>query len=177
MGASKRKSPEDGENEQLLENAPQLPPQEVVLLGGISTTVRRLQALRKPFKVRRMRGTGTMRDSLNAHPPPAAAPRAGAFPPPSTTPSCAHCALPQPPMASRPEANGRGVQVGIKFAKLAMLGPCGVLQQVRSRWKQGKAAAGQAYAHMDLLTLGRLCNALSQHVVRPPRAGHHPGQD
>ncbi|KAL4421506.1 hypothetical protein ABPG75_010797 [Micractinium tetrahymenae] len=90
MGASKRKSPEAEENEQLLENAPQGPPQEVVLLGGVSTTARRLHALRKPFK---------------------------------------------PPMASRPEANGRGVQVGIKFSKLAMLGPGGVLQQVTTQVK------------------------------------------
>ncbi|PSC67575.1 hypothetical protein C2E20_8771 [Micractinium conductrix] len=36
----------------------------------------------------------------------------------------------KPPMASRPEANGRGVQVGLKFSNLAQLGPGGLLQQV-----------------------------------------------
>ena len=38
-------------------------------------------------------------------------------------------ASPQPPLASRPDANGRGLQVGINYSRLAQLGPGGALQQ------------------------------------------------
>lgn len=113
-----------------MENAPEAALQDVVLCGGISTTARRLQALRKPFKVRGRRGRAggldrrSRRRSLpSSEQAPSRLPRPPAFRP--------LCPL-QPPMASRPEANGRGVQVGIKFSKLAMLGPGGVLQQVHN---------------------------------------------
>lgn len=70
MGASKRKLLEGQENEQLLENAPQATLEEVVAFGGVSTTARRLQALRKPFKVLSGALRGRMGQILAA--PPAA---------------------------------------------------------------------------------------------------------
>ena len=51
---------------------------------------------------------------------------------PSTHQRCNTCSLlpsapAQPPLASRPEANGAGVQIGVKFSRLALLGPGGLL--------------------------------------------------
>ena len=54
-------------------------------------------------------------------------------------------------MASRPDANGRGVQVGLQFSRLALLGPGGLLQQalttaVKIGRRLGEGCAGEADA-------------------------------
>ena len=54
-------------------------------------------------------------------------------------------------MASRPEANGRRVQVGLQFSRLALLGPGGQLQQaltkaVRIGRRLGEGCADEAAA-------------------------------
>ena len=132
MPVPKRKAPEAEENEQL-ENvaAPAVAGGMgfLVLCGGGSCTAAGYKAVRKPFKARRG-GAREGKCSRRCARPPLSLTAARRKHPRAPAPPAAPAAVPQPPMASRPEANGRGVQVGLKFSNLAQLGPGGLLQQV-----------------------------------------------
>ena len=125
----KRKQPQDEEeeNEQLAGNAVAAGG-GMVMVGGVSVRAASLHAVRKPFKV-----GGAAAGAPGARPErcvlTAACLSAASHRCISPPPSRSRRAAPQPPMASRPEANGRGVRMGLSFSRLAMLGPGGLLQQ------------------------------------------------
>ncbi|KAL4855183.1 Protein CHROMATIN REMODELING 25 [Chlorella vulgaris] len=79
----------------------------------------------------------------------------------------------KPPMASRPEANGRSVQVGLSFSRLALLGPGGLLQaavtktvSIGRRLGEGLADDGDAPdAYVKVLVDKFIASKLRPHQV------------
>ena len=139
----KRKQPGESEeeggeqNEGLRGNAPAAAGAAsdggVVLLGGISCTAAGYRAVRKPFKVRCMPAASSPEGCVAALPVLQKCP--------TELPSYLRTRLTQPPLASRPDASGRGLQVGSRQALGALL---------FARWP-GRVAAPQLPAACSVL--------------------------
>ena len=66
--------------------------------------------------------------------------------PPPVQRCCPRRRPPQPPLATRPDANGRGVQIGLRFSQLAQLGPGGALQAAVTKVVKIGRRLGEGFA-------------------------------